>query len=106
MIRFIKSRNPNRTVHFSWFGGEPLIGKKNHRQDLRSVRRGGHSFNSRMITNGGLVSNEIIRKMQEEWNLKVLQITLDGTESSIISEKTITMTTDQRIGMYFRVSKC
>ena len=81
LIRFIKeNRNPNRTVHFSWFGGEPLIGKRIIDRICAAMRAEDIPFSSRMITNGSLVSNEIIRKMQEEWNLKVLQITLDGTE--------------------------
>ena len=80
-IRFIKkSRNPKRSVRLSWFGGEPLVGKKIIDRVCSSLRNDGIEFKCRMITNGSLVTSEIIEKMHNDWNLDRVQITLDGCE--------------------------
>lgn len=84
IVTFITSEiQSGDKIRIEWFGGEPLLNidaidfisaqiKKNIPKDV--------SFASNMITNGYLISSEIIGKMKKEWNLKQIQITLDGVD--------------------------
>ncbi len=76
---FIKENAGGRPVRIGWFGGEPLY---NHRaMDLicGSLRENGVEFRSTMISNGYLFDDEMVVRAAD-WNLKRVQITLDGTE--------------------------
>lgn len=80
-IEFIKQvHNPNRPVFFSWFGGEPLIGEKIIDKICDGMREANIEFRSRMTSNGSLITDAIIEKMLNNWNLSHIQITLDGVE--------------------------
>lgn len=87
-IEFIKkTRNPNKTVSFGWFGGEPLMGVKMIDKICAEMRKAEIPFNSTMISNGSLITEEIIKKMCADWNLKRIQITLDGLEEQYNARK-------------------
>lgn len=80
-IDFIKKvRNPQKPVVFSWFGGEPLIGKNIIDKICSGMREAEIPYTSRMISNGSLIENDLVQKMKEDWHLKTVQITLDGVE--------------------------
>lgn len=81
LIAFIKKEhNPDRPIRLSWFGGEPLIGRKIIERVCNALREADIPFYGKMISNGSLVTEPILRQMKEEWNLERIQITLDGTE--------------------------
>ena len=83
-IEFIKkSRNPKEPVRFSWFGGEPLVGEKIIDRICDGMREAGIEFDSNMVTNSALITEDTIKKMKNDWNLTTMQITLDGVEERI-----------------------
>lgn len=45
------------------------------------LRREGVAFRSKMISNGYLFDDAVVRKAAESWNLSHIQISLDGTEA-------------------------
>ena len=80
-IDFIKKeRNPKHPVNFSWFGGEPLIGKNIIDKICSAMREAEIPYTSRMISNGSLIETDLVQKMKDDWNMKMVQITLDGVE--------------------------
>lgn len=81
LIAFIKKEHsPDRPVRLAWFGGEPLIGRKIIERVCNALREADIPFTGKMISNGSLVTESVLRQMREEWNLQRIQITLDGTE--------------------------
>lgn len=67
-------------VSIRWFGGEPLFNKKAIDMICQSLRQKGIEYKSSMVSNGYLCDKETVRNAVENWNLKRVQITLDGTE--------------------------
>lgn len=68
-------------VLLRWFGGEPLLGKNIIDSILGGVNEafdGSLVYESVIITNGALLTDEIIQNAKEKWHLKKVQITIDG----------------------------
>ena len=79
--RFIAgSCGSKRKVKIQWFGGEPLVGKNRVSQICRILKDENIELTSQMTTNGYLFTPELVREARELWNLRSVQITLDGTE--------------------------
>lgn len=86
-IRYIlKNRRGNKVI-LSWFGGEPLLGAQIIDRICAGVRDAGVAFESHMITNGSLVTPDIVDKMVHEWNLNRIQISMDGAEPDYVMRK-------------------
>lgn len=77
---FIKENCGGEKVHISWFGGEPLYNSKVIDRICRQMHNAGVKYQSSMVSNGYLFDDEMIEKALNIWNLKSVQITLDGTE--------------------------
>jgi len=77
---FIINHCQGKAVHLSWFGGEPLLGRKRILQICNRLQDAGIPFSSRMTSNGILFSEPVVEEAKKLWNLKKVQITLDGTE--------------------------
>lgn len=77
---YIEEHCGNKKVNINWFGGEPLFNIEAVETICSELHRRGIEFNSRMVSNGYLFNDDIVRKAIEQWNLKHVQITLDGTE--------------------------
>ncbi len=80
LIDYIIGHRQDKKVKLTWFGGEPLVGIKRIDQISQGLKDHGIPFHSTMISNGYLFNEEIIDRSVELWNLKQIQITLDGTE--------------------------
>lgn len=82
IVNFITSEiKSGDKIRIEWFGGEPLLNIRAIDYISSQIRLripDGVDFASNMITNGFLITPEIIIKMKNEWNLKQIQITLDG----------------------------
>lgn len=76
---FIKKKGAE-SINITWFGGEPLINQKAIDTICTDLRENNIYFKSKMISNGYLFDEATIKKATELWNLKKVQITLDGTE--------------------------
>ena len=63
-VRYIlETRKPGKTVHISWFGGEPLLGEKIIDLICRRLSEEGIEFYSTMTTNGSLITDEVVHWM-------------------------------------------
>ena len=69
-----------KSVKLSWFGGEPLFHQRPIEIITTELKNAGIEFASRMVSNGYLFDPETIKKARDQWKLRKVQITLDGTE--------------------------
>ncbi len=67
-------------VKLSWFGGEPLYNMSAIETITGILRDNGQKFTSLVVSNGYLFTEEVVHKAKTEWNLKSVQISLDGTQ--------------------------
>ena len=86
-IRFIQETHEGNRVHLHWFGGEPLLGIDIIEQICEALREAGIKYSSNMISNGSLITPEIVTKMKRSWNLNYIQISMDGAEEDYIFRK-------------------
>ncbi len=80
IVRYILRNAADEPLRLRWFGGEPLFNSAAIDSICTKLKEAGKSFTSHMVSNGYLFDEERIRKAGELWNLKQVQITLDGTE--------------------------
>ena len=79
LIRFIVGLEREKHVHITWFGGEPLMNLPFIDEVVRKLGEAGIPFYTTMITNGSLITENIVKEKFFSWKLKHVQITLDGT---------------------------
>ncbi len=72
----------NKYVTLTWFGGEPTIATKRIDQICNGLNDAGVRYRSKMITNGYLFDEDMVKKAKNLWRLEGLQICIDGTEAS------------------------
>lgn len=75
--RYIINNHDPKNLTIQWFGGEPLLRPEiisliSNRLNAENIR-----FKSKIITNGYLLSNELIEKALNEWRVETVQITID-----------------------------
>lgn len=80
VAEFIIKNNPDKKVTLRWFGGEPLYNKGVISLICGKLRNAGFEYRSAMVSNGYLFDDETVAEAIGLWNLKKVQITLDGTE--------------------------
>ena len=80
VIEYIEEQAKGDSVEIEWFGGEPLFNYPVIDYIADGLRARGIHFKSYMISNGLLFDCALIGKANDLWNLKGVQITLDGTE--------------------------
>lgn len=89
VINFIKQTRSDK-IKLSWFGGEPLYNGKIINFITRQLRENNITYTSSMISNGLLFDKYNIDTIKYLWNLKSVQITLDGTEETYNNTKRCT----------------
>lgn len=67
-------------VPLSWFGGEPLYNQKVIDVITGILKKNNVPYASSMISNSYLFDEDTVRKAKADWNLKSVQVTIDGTE--------------------------
>lgn len=77
IVRFVKSRTNAKAIDVTWFGGEPLLAFDRVKSLSRKLQNLGLAYNGRMITNGYLLSSEVIEELPS-LSITSLQITVDG----------------------------
>ena len=80
IIDFIKKHNKSNEVHLIWFGGEPLLNTSFIDSLCSSLIKEGIIYSSYIITNGSLLNKTLIETKFDYWNIKDMQVTLDGTK--------------------------
>lgn len=73
------ARGKDEPIRIQWFGGEPMYNYEVINIITKLLRDNGVKFTSTMITNGSLFTPDLARISKNEWNLKHVQITIDGT---------------------------
>lgn len=86
-LRYILNTRGDRPVRLSWFGGEPLLRPDVMDRLCAGLGEAQVPYSSTMISNGSLITPEIIGKMTGLWHLRSLQISMDGAEEDYIARK-------------------
>lgn len=79
---YIKENYNNEKVHLKWFGGEPLCNIPAIDIISEQLNKNGILYNANITTNGFLFDEDVVLKAKNSWNLKHVQITLDGMEET------------------------
>lgn len=80
--QYIIAHRGEEKVKLSWFGGEPLYNVQVIDQICSELKEHDVTFKSSMISNGYLFDAEMVQRAKDLWNLKNVQITLDGREKT------------------------
>lgn len=80
VVQYIKSHCKGKKVNLAWFGGEPLFNQNVIDTICAGLCDEEIAFTSFTVSNGYLFDDATVKKAVEGWNLKSVQITLDGTE--------------------------
>lgn len=78
---FVARHSFGKSVVLKWFGGEPLCNPQVIDEICSSLNSNNVNFHSTMVTNGYLIDDDFIFKAKNIYNLKHIQVTLDGTEN-------------------------
>lgn len=81
VIDYIDEHRKGKDVRIGWFGGEPLVGMDRIDQISQGLKDRGIPYSASMISNGYLFDEDVVERSVSLWNLKRVQITLDGTEA-------------------------
>ena len=79
LIEYMQEQSDGEIIKIVWFGGEPLINYQIIDFITDGLREKGLEFESEMISNALLFDSNLIMKAKKYWNIKRVQITLDGT---------------------------
>lgn len=74
----VEHANRNAPLSIEWFGGEPLTNTRVIDIINSGVRSAGFELNSKMVTNGYLLNEDIVNRASGMWGVRNMQITLDG----------------------------
>ena len=83
VVNFIDSRcGSKRKVFLTWFGGEPTLASNRIAQICEGLRNKGIQYESKLVSNGYLFDEQLVAEAKSLWNLKFIQICVDGTENN------------------------
>ncbi len=77
---YMVKASQGQQIALTWFGGEPLYNVPVIDVICADLAKAGASFESRMISNGFFLDEEVARRAAKDWRLGSVQITLDGTK--------------------------
>ena len=83
VVDYIAKESKSEPIEIGWFGGEPLVGFKQISMICEGLRQKGIKYNSSMVSNAYLFDQKLISVAKNDWNLKRIQITLDGTDDRL-----------------------
>lgn len=78
---FIERHCESNNIFIKWYGGEPLMNVPVIDKITSELTEHGIEVNSSMISNGYLLTEEIIKRAANNWHLRNVRITIDGTEA-------------------------
>ena len=82
VAEFILKNYNKKAVKINWFGGEPLCNVKVIDIISEALRKKNINYVSSMTTNGYLFNDAMLLRAVDLWNLKTVQITLDGMQNT------------------------
>ena len=87
LVDFVKKEVNELGVHITWFGGEPLLNTVLIDNVTEELINNNINFDSYIITNGSLLSEDIIFNKIPYWHVKGMQVTIDGTREKYMEIK-------------------
>jgi uncharacterized protein len=85
LLDFMESRvasRKDRQVVLNWFGGEPLINQPFISALIEGLKSRNIEYSSYIITNGSLINESLVKNEFKAWNVKNVQITIDGLKQT------------------------
>lgn len=82
VVNYIMKNRRDGTIYLKWFGGEPTCNTKVIDYICAALTEKKVAFRSIMVSNGYLFDAVMVERAKSIWNLKDIQITLDGTEDT------------------------
>jgi radical SAM additional 4Fe4S-binding domain len=86
-LRYIIQTHKTEPVAISWFGGEPLLCPDIIDRICAGLREAGLKYRCAIVSNSSLITPALIEKMTGPWNIKHIQVSMDGAEPDYISRK-------------------
>ena len=80
IVRFI-SKNKDKKIFLTWFGGEPLLNLKTIKNITDKLREMSIKYSSSLITNGSLLTKQAI-DILKNIPIEFIQISIDGTKDT------------------------
>lgn len=77
---YIYKHHDSEHLVIQWFGGEPLLEPDTISYIVDYLKSRGVNFDSKIITNGYLLNDDIVYRAVNQWNVKIIQITIDDLE--------------------------
>ena len=87
VVRYIVETHAIEPVKINWFGGEPLLRPDIIDRISEGLQKAGVRYRGGMVSNGSLITPEVIEKMKGLWNVTGIQISVDGCEADYIARK-------------------
>ena len=85
IVNFIEKNADDFEVN--WFGGEPLFNIDIIDKITTEFKKRNLIFKSSLTTNGYLLTPELLARIDNDWHLYTIQITLDGSENDYLRIK-------------------
>ena len=79
IVDYLAKQSETKSISICWFGGEPLLAFNKILSISSKLDERGVKYNANMITNGSLLTEEVIRQL-ETLHLTHVQISMDGVE--------------------------
>lgn len=87
-VEFIaKNSGLDQKVSIMWFGGEPTVAANRIDQISEGLQNKRINYTSTMVSNAFLFDEHMVKKAKTLWNLKRIQISVDGMENTYNSTK-------------------
>ena len=80
VAEYILKHHDTDNLVIQWFGGEPLLEPDTITFIVNYLQEHQVHFDSKIITNGFLLNDDIIHLALNKWNVKIIQITIDDLE--------------------------
>lgn len=101
-VAYIAEKCKGEPIEITWFGGEPLVGAKQITRICAGLREKEIKYRSSIVSNAYLFDESLVQRAKNEWNVNLVQITLDGTETVYNEAKAYVKPSDNP---YYRVLK-
>lgn len=78
VAKYIVANHDNENLVIQWFGGEPLLEPDTISFIADYLHKNNVCFDSKIITNGYLLNDDIVQLAIKRWNVRIIQITIDA----------------------------
>ena len=87
LIDYISETRRDDKIRLRWFGGEPLAAAGIITHICKELTKRDIPFESSVVTNASLMTRELAKTAKNVWNLKKVQVSLDGDRTAYEERK-------------------